>query len=188
MANIYYQNWFVELGLRPGQTLPDPGTVGRPLSTEDVASVEPDGRAVRTRRAVRAAIEQLDPDERLFIEQFYFLGRSYRDLAEDTRRAKHKLAALHNRAIRRLRHGLAPFVAAEFGLSIKPRRVCRICESRDREKIERVIRGRNRRETWRPVLRELRNRLALTIVSPQTLITHEKYHMIHAEKGEQGNV
>jgi hypothetical protein len=138
---------------------------------------EPDGaRVARIREAVSAALEGLTEDEREFIVHFYFQGMSYRQIGEASGRAKHKLWALHERALRRLRQALQGFVRAEFGIEAAEDESCPICASEHREEIDALIAARDRTASWAPVMREINHRFGLRIRAPQRLIGHEKYH------------
>ena len=67
-------------------------------------------------------------------------------------------------------------VAELFGVTEESRPDCIICRSEHRREIDRVIASREEAETWRPVIRKIRERFGLKITTPQTLIGHEKYH------------
>ena len=162
---ITYADWIVERGRDPNGTV----TIGK-LSGAEEARVE------RIRETVSRALEGLTEDEREFVVRFYFQGMSYRRIAEDSGRARHKLRALHGRALRRLKQALAPFVREEFGLESGLSRSCPICDSEHREEIDALIAARDRKATWRPVIIEINRRFGLKLRAPQTLIGHEKYH------------
>ncbi len=144
--------------------------------------------AILIRTKVREALAKLSVDEREFIVLFYFVGRTYAELAESTGRALHKLEALHKRAIRRLRKELAPFVAEEFGIPL-PRRVpsCPVCHSKQVEEIDAIIESRDLRSTWRPIIREIRKKFGIAVGSPQQLIGHIKYHCQRKEESDESD-
>ncbi len=166
---IVYQNWIVDIGRDP--SLPQ---------EEIVAQVEASD-AYELRSRVREAIQSLDEKERELIEQVYFLGQSFRSVSDATGRAVYKLEALHRRAFRKLRNNLTTFVRTRFQLDDiageEDCDSCAICSSLLRVDIERLIAGRSRVETWRPLMKCLRSDFGLDIRSPQILISHEKYHM-----------
>jgi hypothetical protein len=164
-SRIVYQNWIVDLGHDPGLL---PGQGSEPIANNP--------RAVRIEAEVCAALESLTSDEREFIVRFFFMGESYRVIAEQSGRAIHKLEALHKRCLRKLRSHLAAFVDTEFGLVRCGRRSCPICRSPRRGQIDCMVVERDRSATWRPVMKRLREEFAIDIKSPQTLIGHEKYH------------
>ncbi len=187
---VVYQNWIVELGgdperLRRSQrwdeprlesvSLDDPSAVG--ISNDQARRLGSDDPATADIRArVRQAMEKLDDQEKEFVIQFYFMGRGYRQLSEKSGRPVHKLEALHKRAVKKLRKELVAFVQERFGLEPEPTGGCAICRSPHVDEIDRIIRGRDRRATWRPVIKLLREVYGLKVSSPQILIGHEKYH------------
>lgn len=158
---IVYQDWIVELGRDPGRVL---------------AAEDGEGNRAIIEAAVESAIRKLTEDEREFIQRFYYMGQTYREISESSGRALYRLEALHRRAVRRLRKELAPLVAELYGLENKKRPDCVICRSEHCEKINRLISARKESETWRPVIRRIRERFGLKITTPQTLIGHQKYH------------
>jgi len=165
---IVYQNWIADLGRDPGRQ-PDPGS---PVA-EDPVDIK---RRDQIRRAVTEALEQLTDDEREFVERYYFMGRSYREIAELSGRAPHRLEALHQRALKKLQKELMPLVKQLYDLVPATNNDCPICASPAREEIDRLIESRDRSGTWRPVMKQIREEFNIGIVTPQTLIGHEKYH------------
>jgi hypothetical protein len=133
-------------------------------------------RRKRIKQAVRAALEELTDDEREFIQRFYYSGETYQFISDRSGRSIHKLESLHSRAIKKLRKLLAPLAQELFGIRSDPAPDCVICDSPHRYQIDKIIRVRDRQQTWRPVLREIRDRFGVHIKSPQTLIGHERYH------------
>ena len=170
-GRITYRNWIVEYGRDPELPL-DPASM---MPTSQKAHDNDEMREA-VRQAVEEALDELPYSEREFIIRFHFMGESYRHLAEETGREIHKLEALHRRALRRLKNKLAPFVAERFGLGVASKRTCPICNSDNRSQIDGLIKARNRRQTWRPVMRQLRSRYGIVVKTPQILIGHEKYH------------
>jgi len=140
------------------------------------------------RTQVHEALAKLSVEEREFIVLFYFVGRTYAELAESTGRALHRIEAIHKRAIRRLRKELALFVAEEFGIPL-PRRVqsCPICRSKHVEEIDAIIESRDFRSTWSPVIQKIREKFGIAVGSPQQLIGHTKYHCQRGEDSNESN-
>lgn len=185
---ILYQDWIVALGRDPEEPL-DMATITAPKPT-DLESL----RTKQIREAVQQALARLPEEEREFIERFYYIGQGYREIVHKSGRAIHKLEALHKRAVRQLQKELAPFVIKMFGISStdlsgtstksmstnhiseESRPVCPVCCSADRAKIDQLIVERDRKTTWRPVIRVIKERFGIIIRTPQTLIGHEKYH------------
>ncbi|MEW5795268.1 MAG: sigma-70 family RNA polymerase sigma factor [Candidatus Zixiibacteriota bacterium] len=184
---IIYQNWIAELGRDPSVQADDSAVpwpdildpdneAAEILSGSDTPDDAEGSRRELIRSAVRAAIETLSDDEREIVEQVHFMGRTIREIAERSGRSGHRLEAMHQRALRKLRRKLAPLVAKLFGVASASQFECPICQSPHREEIDHIIRERNPDQTWRPVLRRIRDRFGLRLTTPQILIGHEKYH------------
>ncbi len=183
---IVYQNWIVDLGHDPDLAPEAAGSGLDVISLDDLirqagdvardARPEASARRDEIIRAVREALEKLGEDEREFIERFYFVGQSYRRIAEKSGRAIYKLEAVHKRALKRLRKELRPTVERLFQLRPQACRRCVICRSPYREQIDELIRNKEPTATWRGVMREIYHRYGLKITTPQILIGHQKYH------------
>ncbi len=158
---IVYRDWIVELGRDPALPPPLEGEEGQRKTIEE---------------AVEKALRALTADEREFIQRFYYMGQTYREISESTGRAVYRLEALHKRATKRLRKELAPLVNRLYGVAETSIPDCVICRSGCRPEIDRLIAGRDKAETWRPVIQQLREVYGLKIATPQILIGHEKYH------------
>lgn len=187
---IIYQDWIVEIGRDPNSdqdlegwgfqnrhfvSLDDPSASR--LTGEDVPLVSDEKkRSMLVRRKVAEAMEQLNDDEREFIARFYFMGESYRRISRISGRAIHKLEALHSRSMRKLRRSLVSFVENTYGLRTDREKECLICSSPFQNEIDKLIANRDRTKTWKPIIRTLRIKYGLRVVSPQLLIGHEKYH------------
>ena len=176
---ITYQNWIADLGRDPSQPLDFDGQSGPiPVGTGDfevLNNPEPERRR-RIREAVAFALSKLSDNERELIEQFHYMGRSCREIAERSGRTIQPHEALHQRALRKLRTALAPIVKQLYDLGVSTDPDCLICTSPHRATIDRLIRERSRSDTWRPMIRLLKSRFGIIITTPQTLIGHEKYH------------
>jgi len=188
---IIFQNWIVDLGRDPDLKHPQTGsfeTVSIDSGLLKKVSFQ-DPRDLTARKAdreelqaeVQKALEKLTEEEQEFIRQFHFMGKSYREISEQSGRAVYRLEALNRRAIKKLRKSLAGFVERRFNLKIEETPLdgssnCPICSSPARKEIDRLISVRNLRQSWRPVIREIQIRHDLIIKSPQILIGHEKYH------------
>ena len=181
---VVYQNWIADLGRDPG-VRPDPNHMGLPVPFEladGLASGDHDSNPVarerrnRIKKAVAAALSKLEDNEREFIERYYFMGRTYREIADLSGRVVHRLEALHQRALRKLRKELAPLVKDLYDLTLSSIPDCPICSSPDRAQIDQLIAQRDTAGTWRPVIKRIKEAFGIRIVTPQTLIGHEKYH------------
>jgi DNA-directed RNA polymerase specialized sigma24 family protein len=124
---IIFQNWIADLGFDPSDrsvgdpdskknwpeiSIPDSKKNWPEISIEDLpessvqtgdtqASGRDETGSSELRRAVRAALDKLTEDEREFICQFYFMGRSYREISEESARAVYSLEALRYTVWRR---------------------------------------------------------------------------------------
>jgi len=187
---VVYQNWIVEMGFDPAQirdtrswddpllesiSLDEPSACA--ISDEESQRViEEREKASEIRSRVRKALEQLSVQEREFIAQFYFMGRSYREISEQSGRPIYKLEALHKRAVKKLKRELGGFVRERFGVETEPDTDCLICRSSHVAEINRLISRRDKTATWKPIIKTLRDKYGLKVSSPQMLIGHEKYH------------
>ena len=197
---LVFQNWIVELGIDPeNKEALKEGLYGKGeiVSFEELKdNVAANGAGLlrdenemlrRARRQayigeqVALALAKLTDDEKEFVERFYYCGQSYREISEKSGRAVYKLEAVHKRAVRKLRRYLTPLVRQLYKLDLEPGNAafpnaCLICSSPHREEIDRLIADRDRRGTWRPVIKILKDKYGLRIKTPQVLIGHEKYH------------
>ncbi|GAF80823.1 unnamed protein product [marine sediment metagenome] len=187
---VVYQNWIVEIGFDPAQLKAIENWNDPPL--ESISLDEPSACAIsdeesqrvieerektsEIRSRVRKALERLSVQEREFIAQFYFMGRSYREISEQSGRPIHKLEALHKRAVKKLKNELGGFVRERFGVETGSDADCLICRSPHLAEINRLISRRDKTTTWKPIIKTLRNKYGLKVSSPQMLIGHEKYH------------
>jgi len=187
---VVYQNWIVEMGFDPAQ-LKAIGSWDDPL-LESISLDEPSACAISNeesqrvieerektseiRSRVREALERLSMQEREFIAQFYFMGKSYREISEQSGRPIYKLEALHKRAVKKLKRELGGFVRERFGVETGSDAECLICRSPHVAEINRLISRRDKTTTWKPIIKTLRNKYGLKVSSPQMLIGHEKYH------------
>ncbi|MCK4632892.1 MAG: sigma-70 family RNA polymerase sigma factor [candidate division Zixibacteria bacterium] len=176
-SRISYQNWIVDIGYDPlvandpqAGIKPHACLISKRVLPPDAAKVE------LVRQVVESALESLSSDEREFVVRFHYMGQSYRRISEESGRAIYKLAALHNRALRKLKAGLAPFVRQHYAIKDESDMDCMLCRSPYREEIDRIIDSRDPESTWRPVIRQLRERFDIRIGSPQLLIGHARYH------------
>ena len=188
---VIYRNWIVEIGLDPAKLKEQPdrddlrwisldSPVAATLSSDSVqqAIVERES-AKAIRHAVHEALEKLSEQEKEFITQFYFIGKSYRQISDQSGRPVHKLEALHKRAVKKLRKELSSFVHERFGIVTHFGPKCPICLSSFVAQINRLIANRDMTDTWKPIIKVLRERYGLKVTSPQVLIGHERYHMRH---------
>jgi hypothetical protein len=174
---VIYQNWIADLGRDPDLKFdPDSRDHQQAMSGSTGREAAPDERLEKIRTAVAAALDKLSENEREFIERYYFMGRSYREISELSGRAIHRLEALHQRAIKKLLKALSGLVNELYGLTPARAPNCPICASPERLEIDRLIASRDLTATWRPVMQLIAGRFGVTIRSPQTVIGHEKYH------------
>ena len=188
---VVYQNWIVEMGFDPAQSRTagnwgdpplEPISLDEPsacaISNEESQRViEEREKASEIRSRVRKTLKRLSMQEREFIAQFYFMGKSYREMSEQSGRPIHKLEALHKRAVKKLKKELGGFVRERFGVETGSDADCLICRSPHVAEINRLISQRDKTATWKPIIKTLRDKYSLKVSSPQMLIGHEKYHI-----------
>jgi len=160
---LIYQNWIVKLGFDPT------------LKWNQVSKPTPANK--RIVRTVNEALLLLDKSETDFIRDFYFQGKTYRTLSEETGRAVYRLESLHQGALSKLRRYLANRLGDDLPEDCQPKPVCPLCRHERREEIDRLIASKSRRETWRRIIRQLKEDFNIEITTPQRLIGHFKYHM-----------
>ncbi|MFH1701088.1 MAG: hypothetical protein ABIE07_10930 [Candidatus Zixiibacteriota bacterium] len=163
---IIYQDWIVTLGRDP--------------------SIPCDGRAEKNSdhynyeiiTAVNRALEILNNDEASFIRAFYMEGLGYRQIGEKSGRAVYKLEALHNRALKKIKRHLYHSLKDKISLPAPSQIECCLCRHPQLEDINQLIMARNKSETWKHIIKTLKNDYGIIIKTPQRLIGHLKYHII----------
>ena len=188
-GRLTYQNWIVDIGFDPEAGLPTGGGWGdggaRSLEGIDSQAAFARGTVppgseqpvtAQIRQKVAGALEHLSREEKEFITRFYYMGQSYREISEKSGRAVHKLAALHTRALKRLKALLGGFVAEKFDIDTGKALSCPLCASRFCREIDQIIDQRGPKATWKPVMKLLKERFGIKVRSPQLLIGHVRYH------------
>jgi hypothetical protein len=163
---IVYQDWIVALGRDPSLTWQEAVSSGGSYNTAIIT-------------AVGKALSSLSEEEAAFIRLFYFQGLGYREISEKTNRQIYRLEALHESAVRKLKIRLHRFLGNSFDISSPVKYAdCPLCNHPERGEIDRLIRTKTAAETWKRIIKTLRDEYGLSIVTPQRLIGHRKYHMI----------
>jgi hypothetical protein len=163
---IIYQDWIVTLGRDP--------------------SIPCDGRAEKNSddynydiiTAVNRALEILNKDEASFIHAFYVEGMGYRKISEQSGRAMYKLEALHNRALKKLKTHLYQSLKGKVNIPEPKQIECCLCSHPQLENINQLIMAKRKSETWKHVIKTLKDEYGVFIKTPQRLIGHLKYHII----------
>lgn len=172
---IIYQDWIVELGHDPA------------VSWQEAAAGDSNYNQ-RLIRAVNRSLACLTDEEAWFIRRFYFMGMGFREIGRITGREIYRLESIHNRALRKLRRSLRNLVGPDGRIKTTESELgCPVCLHEDRKDIDRLIEGKQPRETWRRILKILGDKYGLKIKAPQRLIGHWKYHMIGKEKQDGEN-
>jgi ABC-type metal ion transport system substrate-binding protein len=164
-ARVIFQNWIVDIGY-------DPGRKALILDTDNV--IIPNERVTV---AVRSALKKMSEVESEFIERYYFQGESYLKIGQALRWMPYRVEALHRRAVQKFRKHLAAFVKREFGVEIEINYECPLCKSSSKEKINKMIKDKKPEETWKKIIKTLKEKYKITIKTPQILIGHQKYHL-----------
>ncbi|MCP4706056.1 MAG: sigma-70 family RNA polymerase sigma factor [candidate division Zixibacteria bacterium] len=164
-GKIIYQNWIVDIGI-------DPGQAGKIQIQSDL--IKPDEQVIS---AVRKALEKLESQEQEFIESYYFQGKTYREIANLQNRRISRIEGLHRRSLAKLKKYLTGFVKERFDIDVEIGRNCVICESPQKKEINKLIKTKNRQETWKKIIKTLKDKYQIKIKTPQILIGHKKYHL-----------
>ncbi len=179
-AKIVYQDWIVQLGHDP-DLFPEERLIQAESGTEGISFFASSSHVSdEIEQAVAKGMQTLTEDEREFIARFHFMGESYQEIAEKSGRIPHKLEALHRRALRKLKLTLTEFAVKRYNLAINDSELraaqCPLCQSPYCLDINQLINQKPAHETWRPIIRVLREQYGISIRSPQVLIGHQKYH------------
>jgi hypothetical protein len=193
MKRIKYLNWIYEQSVGK-EHCSVPATL---FEDEDVLKKE-----MELEKEVHQALNRLNFLERTFIQYFYFECLSYESIAELLNKKRYKLQRIHWRALNKLKIILKDFVQERFTLkddtaerrdknfcdsgrpaSVKSAsagsdRDCILCHSRFKEEINLLIRNKTKDQTWKPLMRLLKEKYNLKIKTPQILIGHQKHHMV----------
>ena len=183
---LIFQNWLVEIGYDPRLGGPDKNKFeqisidelfesGIDISNEEIES-QKINRTMIIEQAVKSALAKLNDDEREFIIRFHFMGEKYIEIAEKSDRELYRLVSLHTRAVKKLKRYLKHFVKEQFQVAIQDTSNCLICNSTFRIEIDKLIRKRTKKSTWKHIIQQLDQSYNIKIRSPQILIGHEKYH------------
>jgi len=180
---IVYQNWIVDIGYNPVEkksrlseiklcSLEDLITDGFDCIDDKTENIEQHV----IEKAVRDALERLDDEEKELIVRFYFMGETYSSMTTQSNKDLHKLASLHQRAVRKLKKYLKKFVKEQYNLNPSDKPVCIICQSIYHPEINLLIKKRDKTKSWKPVIDVLKNKYNIKVTTPMILIGHEKYH------------
>ncbi|MGB5105429.1 MAG: sigma factor-like helix-turn-helix DNA-binding protein [Candidatus Zixiibacteriota bacterium] len=134
-------------------------------------------REIQQRRidAVQDALARLSPLEREIIIRVHFEGATLQEFARQSGFPLALILNSHRRALRRLRKLLNTFAAGEFKFTAANAR-CVICNSPHRSEIDKLLKAAPPGSSYREVMRVIRSRFNVDIVSVMTIIGHNKYH------------
>ncbi len=165
-------SWVADLyGVSDGQSADNGGQIcsGPGRETQEDESIDLE---------VRKAVARLLPDEKQFVELFYFEFRTYGEIARRMKRKVHKLERINQRVREKLRLLLGDFVKERFGIAVSPVTDCVICNSPDKAAIDRLIREKKDEQTYSRLMSILRHEYGLDIRTPQVIIGHRRKHMV----------
>jgi len=150
------------------------------ISDEKRIQVVDDGDPFReeTNLKVREAVERLSPLERQFVEYFYFEDKSYREISVIFNKSIHRLERIHHRALGKLKMLLSDYVKTRFKLNLPEQTGCIICKSPFRQELDKLIRAKKDKETYKSLIRIFKEKYGLKIKTPQMIIGHKKKHMV----------
>lgn len=126
--------------------------------------------------AVRAAIEQLEPNERIVIERYYLQFEEMSAIADSMGISLARATTLHLRAMGRLRKLLSSFAKERFGITRRDSTRCPLCRSPYRAEIDELIRTRDPRRPWRILLQQLRREFGIRVRSYHAIVSHHRFH------------
>ena len=144
--------------------------------TTDESRNELRRRADCVERAVRAALAVLNAPERLVIEGYYFDGRSFPCLANESAVPLARVRTIHARALGKLRRELASFVAEVYGLHAAQAPNCAICLAPWRDTAERLLDEKTPEMTWGELAIRMERATGWQPSSPQIMMTHQRKH------------
>jgi len=136
---------------------------------------------VELEEKVEDSLDRLENAEREFIRLFYFDCKSYDQISEIMNKTKDRLERIHRSALEKLKFILKGFVSQRYKIKISPERKCLICSHPEREKLDELIKTKKEEETWKKILRTFKEEFNLEIKTPQTMINHQKRHMVNLE-------
>lgn len=162
---VIYQEWIVELGYDPSRSWIEYFFPTEGYNHDVIAAVN---------RALRA----LDDEEASFIRTYYLQGASFRRISEETGMAKYKLESLHHTALKKLVRSLHILLGGKYNIPSPKDPACPLCNHPQIEAINSLIQSKSERETWKRIIRALRDDFGIILSTPQRLIGHQKFHMI----------
>jgi hypothetical protein len=161
---IIYQDWIVELGRDPSLTWEESYRSPKNYNLELV-------------KAVNQAINGLQPDEALFIRQFYMQGMGYREIAAWTGRTIRRLETIHKVALKKLKCQLYEMMRKKYNLTYQADTDCPLCNNPHIEAINSLVASKDDQETWSRILGTLGERFGIKNLSPSRIKGHIKYHI-----------
>lgn len=195
---IHYQNWIAESGINPDNLKNKGGAASDFLSEISLISIDcipellnsyqmKDKRQTELQlliqQKVKDALNSLPEKEREFIKLFYHMGKTYREISELSDMRVHRLESIHARAIKRLKKSLAIFVKERFSIESEESekdaslKTCPLCNSKKNKEINELINNRDKTDTWKPIVKILKDSYSIKLKTIQILIGHDKYHI-----------
>ncbi len=192
---IHYQNWIAESGIKPDNSRNKSASASDFLSEISLISIECIPELLNSysmrekgyseiqlliQQKVKDALGSLPEKEKEFIKLFYFMGKTYREISELSDMRVHRLESIHFRAIKRLKKSLSLFVKEHFSIELKNNtslNPCPLCLSKKVGEINELIKNRDKTETWKPIIKILKENYSIKLKTIQTIIGHEKYHI-----------
>ena len=150
-----------------------------PEILQQLRSIPPQHADPDVVKAVRAAIEKLNPEIRQVVRERYFECLSLAEMAGRRGLEEKEMAKSVYEANRQLKLMLADFVGRRWG--IKPRGICRICGHPRRAIIEEILRNIKGSESWAKISRLVESAVGERFHPPQVLKAHLK-HMSNDDK------
>jgi len=188
LRKVKYQNWIYEI---LNETSPRPSPTGERVEKSPPLVGEGEGGVSKAEPEielqVKQALARLSPKSKIFIEEFYYQGKGYKEIGRILKLSPKQVEYLHRQATFKLKNLLADFVERKFKIkadevmldkSVTNRKsgvVCVICRNPKQAEIEKVISSKKDFQTWGAVLKKLKAKFNLDVKAPQILVGHMKH-------------
>ncbi|MBD3233283.1 MAG: hypothetical protein GF315_06120 [candidate division Zixibacteria bacterium] len=132
-------------------------------------------------KAVRAALGKLESIEREVIIRYYFMGQGLRQIADTLELSVYSVRSRLNGGTLKLRSLLARFVSRKYGLRIRKRKSCPLCEN---SRFDHIILNCGPIGPWKPVFKQMEAVGFEGVKSVRTIIHHYEKHLNGGEWDE----
>lgn len=140
-------------------------------------NVEATEKQKRVIAAVQSEIAKLTELEQEFIRMYWFEGMSTAQISDLLGKKVYKLEGMSRRIQRKLKNRLSEFVSREFDVESGSSKKCLICSSQYRAQIDQMLKSKKPEQTYKHIIKTLKNDFGITVKTPQIIIGHQKYHI-----------